>query len=304
TIVASQFPSQREPLNGRPRGAARAAAGGERARGRLRPVRDGGSRRLRGPPSWAQRSLRLRRILAGQTVPDGNARLRDVRRIPRSLPGPLDGTASLDGPRRSDADPRPEDWSSPVISRATRYDAVAYYATGSSTGKDSIVKAAVDFAGSDSLLKDSDYTTAPDLQMYPATAAAVVPVVHLPSLDAAGASLVVDRVTLPLIFLGDIFEWTDSRILALQSPQTRALLQQMPDVTIRVVVRDDGSGTTEIFTKALSAFSSDFTARVGGNDILDWCEDGMDKLPCPGNTFTDGACDSNPDKFNCYGGKV
>jgi ABC-type phosphate transport system substrate-binding protein len=111
-------------------------------------------------------------------------------------------------------------------------------------------------------------------------------------------------VTLPLIFLGDIFEWTDSRLLALQSAETRALLQQMPDVTIRVVVRDDGSGTTEIFTKALSAFSSDFAARVGGNDVLDWCEDGMDALPCPGKTYTDGACDSNPDKFNCYGSKV
>jgi hypothetical protein len=58
---------------------------------------------------------------------------------------------------------------------------VAYYATGSSTGKDSIKMAAVDFAGSDSLLKASDYAAAPDLQMYPATAAAVVPVVHLPS---------------------------------------------------------------------------------------------------------------------------
>ncbi|KAJ1445605.1 hypothetical protein M885DRAFT_414417, partial [Pelagophyceae sp. CCMP2097] len=147
---------------------------------------------------------------------------------------------------------------------------VDYYPTGSTTGKDSIIQAVVDFAGSESTLKNADYAIAPDLQMYPATAAAVVPVVHLPNLDAAGARLVVDRETLPLIFLGDIYEWTDPRLLALQSDETRALLLQMPDAAIRVVVRDDGSGTTEIFTKALSLFSANFSARVGGNDVLDW----------------------------------
>jgi len=183
------------------------------------------------------------------------------------------------------------------------YDVVDYYPTGSTTGKDSIIQAVVDFAGSESTLKNADYAIAPDLQMYPATAAAVVPVVHLPNLDAAGARLVVDRETLPLIFLGDIYEWTDPRLLALQSDETRALLLQMPDAAIRVVVRDDGSGTTEIFTKALSLFSANFSARVGGNDVLDWCEDDMEAMPCPDMTYTDGVCDSNADKRNCFGSK-
>ena len=70
---------------------------------------------------------------------------------------------------------------------------VTYTATGSSTGKDSITHGTVDFAGSDSLLKDSQYDAAPDLQMYPAVAAAVVPVYNLPALDAAGKTLVLDR---------------------------------------------------------------------------------------------------------------
>ena len=61
----------------------------------------------------------------------------------------------------------------------------------------------------------------------------------------------------------------------------RAALSAMADPTINVVVRDDGSGTTEILTKALSLFSADFRARVGGDDVLDWCEDGMEALSCP-----------------------
>mmetsp|Transcript_19104 Transcript_19104/g.65633 ORF Transcript_19104/g.65633 Transcript_19104/m.65633 type:complete len:1230 (+) Transcript_19104:58-3747(+) len=181
--------------------------------------------------------------------------------------------------------------------------ALDYAPTSSASGKDSVLEGVVDFAGSESVWRDADYLISADIRQYPSAAAAIVPVLHLPLLDAAGARLVVDRETLPLIFLGDIYEWTDPRLLALQSDATRDLLMQMPDAAIHVVVRDDGSGTTEIFSNALSLFSDDFSARVGGNDVLDWCEDGMDKLPCPGNTFTDGACDSNPDKFNCYGGK-
>lgn len=42
---------------------------------------------------------------------------------------------------------------------------VQYTATGSSTGKDSAKFHTVDFAGSDSLLKDSDYDAHPDLQV-------------------------------------------------------------------------------------------------------------------------------------------
>mmetsp|Transcript_24656 Transcript_24656/g.85081 ORF Transcript_24656/g.85081 Transcript_24656/m.85081 type:complete len:1159 (-) Transcript_24656:103-3579(-) len=139
--------------------------------------------------------------------------------------------------------------------------------------------------------------------MYVATASAVVPAYNLEALAKVGASLVLDRETLPMIFLGDIFEWTDPRILDLQNSQTRGLLLKMPDVTIRVVVRDDGSGTTEIFTNALSAFSGDFSTRLGGHDVQDWCEDGMEELECPGGVYTDGTCDSNPSKKNCFGGE-
>ena len=77
-------------------------------------------------------------------------------------------------------------------------------------GKASITAAALDFAGtlwlllvslvgSDSVLKESNYAAAPDLQMYPATAAAVVPVVNIDALDAIGEQVIVDRTTLAAV---------------------------------------------------------------------------------------------------------
>lgn len=79
-------------------------------------------------------------------------------------------------------------------------------------------------------------------------------------------------------------------------------------------MRDDGSGTSEVWTRALSSFSScavadcsapgdstTFAARIGGDDVLDWCEDGMEALPCASGEYIDGTCTSNAEKRNCFG---
>lgn len=52
---------------------------------------------------------------------------------------------------------------------------INYQGIGSGGGKKAIVDGTVDFAGSDSLLKDEEYTAGKDLQMYPMVASAVVP---------------------------------------------------------------------------------------------------------------------------------
>ena len=46
-------------------------------------------------------------------------------------------------------------------------------------GSDDIQPGNVDFAASDSLLKDEEYETYPDLQMYPSVGGAVVPIFNL-----------------------------------------------------------------------------------------------------------------------------
>ena len=56
---------------------------------------------------------------------------------------------------------------------------INYQGIGSGGGKKGIVDGTIDFAGSDSLLKDEEYTAGVDLQMYPMLAGAVVPIYNI-----------------------------------------------------------------------------------------------------------------------------
>jgi ABC-type phosphate transport system substrate-binding protein len=80
-----------------------------------------------------------------------------------------------------------------------------------------------------------------------------VPVYNIPVLNKAEASqvLVLDRLTMSFIFTGNISTWNDPRILALQTAEVKAKLQN-EGRQITLVVRDDGSGSTEVFTKSLN----------------------------------------------------
>jgi phosphate transport system substrate-binding protein len=153
---------------------------------------------------------------------------------------------------------------------------LTYAGTGSGAGKKAIVDGTVDFAGSDSVLKD-EYKTVADLQMLPMLAGAVVPIFNLQSIekDASGnvviiKELVLDRQTLADIYQAKITKWNDPAI-AILNP---TLNGKLPDATITVVHRADSSGTTEIFTKALASFSADWLAKVGpGASTVQWPAD-------------------------------
>jgi phosphate transport system substrate-binding protein len=145
--------------------------------------------------------------------------------------------------------------------------AINYQGIGSGGGKKAIVDRTVDFAGSDSLLKEEEYTAGGDLQMYPMIAGAVVPIFNLEGYDtAADAKLVLDRETLANIYLGKITQWNDPAILALNP----TLADKLSNKTITAVHRSDGSGTTEIFTNALAAFSSEWKDKVGSGSAVEW----------------------------------
>ena len=152
--------------------------------------------------------------------------------------------------------------------------AINYNGIGSGAGKTAIIQNTVDFAGSDSLLSDQNYTDGKDLQMYPMVAGAVVPVYNIAfkpvPTPAAGQTaiklpaLVLSRQTLVDIYDGKIKMWNDPAILALNP----GLVDYMPAAQITTVHRSDGSGTTELFTKALTSFSPDWTA--GGASSIQW----------------------------------
>jgi phosphate transport system substrate-binding protein len=141
-----------------------------------------------------------------------------------------------------------------------------YQGIGSGGGKKAIIDRTVDFAGSDSLLTDEEYAAGGDLQMYPMVAGAVVPVYNLTGLTPQDPTLVLDGKTLAGIYNAKITKWNDPAIVALNPD----LAGKLPDETITAVHRSDGSGTTEIFTKALSSFSQDWKDNVGAGTAVEW----------------------------------
>jgi phosphate transport system substrate-binding protein len=142
---------------------------------------------------------------------------------------------------------------------------INYTGTGSGAGKKAIIDGTVDFAGSDSVLSDKETTDGKDLQMYPFLAGATVITYNLPELDPkADPVLILDRQTLVDIYNAKITMWNDPAITALNP----GIASKLPAKQITAAHRADGSGTTEIFTNALTAFSSDWTA--GHGSTVEW----------------------------------
>jgi len=140
---------------------------------------------------------------------------------------------------------------------------INYQGIGSGGGQKAILDGTVDFAGSDSLLKDKQYEQMPDLQMLPMLAGAVVPIYNIEGVD----DLVLDGQTLVGIFMAKITKWNDPAIAALNPGVT------LPDEPIIVAHRSDGSGTTEIFTSYLGAVSKEWTDEVGVGKAVEWPAD-------------------------------
>lgn len=106
--------------------------------------------------------------------------------------------------------------------------------------------------------------------MYPILAGAVVPIYNITLGSGAPATpLILNGVILVGIYNGTVTLWNDPAIVAL-NPDLAAYL---PAEKITAVHRSDGSGTTELFTKALTSFSPTWTA--GGASSVEWPVDAV-----------------------------
>ena len=122
--------------------------------------------------------------------------------------------------------------------------ALTYTATGSGDGIQQARASSVDFGATDSPL-DADALAKAQLIQIPTVVGAIVPVVNLPGV--ASGSLRLDGPTLADIFGGQIEQWSDARITALNPPL------RLPALPIARLVRADESGSTETFIRYLSA---------------------------------------------------
>jgi phosphate transport system substrate-binding protein len=92
-------------------------------------------------------------------------------------------------------------------------------------------------------------------------AGAVVPIYNV---DGVTQTLTLDGNVLVGIYSATISKWNDPAIAALNPGIT------LPDASITAVHRSDGSGTTEIFTNALSSFSANWKTNVGAGTSVEW----------------------------------
>jgi phosphate transport system substrate-binding protein len=136
-----------------------------------------------------------------------------------------------------------------------------YQGIGSGGGKKAIIDNTVDFAGSDSVVTAQEYTDGKDLQMYPMISGAVVPIYNV---EGVTQTLTLNGNALVGIYNATISKWNDPAIAAL-NPGIN-----LPDASITTVHRSDGSGTTEIFTNALSSFNEDWKTNVGAGTSVEW----------------------------------
>jgi len=138
---------------------------------------------------------------------------------------------------------------------------VNYQSIGSGGGIKQLQNKTVDFGASDAPMSDEELSKSP------------APIVHIPSCLGAviitynlpdNPSLKFTPEVLADIFLGKIKKWNDPNIMAI-NPGVK-----LPDLSISVIHRSDGSGTTYIFSDYLSKVNAEWNTKPGTGKSLDW----------------------------------
>jgi len=150
---------------------------------------------------------------------------------------------------------------------------LAYNPTGSGAGVDQFLAKQVDFAGSDSALKDDQVAKAAD--RCGGGEAWNLPLVFGPvamAFNVEGADkLVVNGDVLAKIFSGQIKKWNDPAIAGLNSGAT------LPDADIKPIYRSDSSGTTDNFQKYLGAAAPQAWTKGAGKEFQGGAGEGAQK---------------------------
>jgi ABC-type phosphate transport system substrate-binding protein len=117
--------------------------------------------------------------------------------------------------------------------------------------------------------------------VFPSLVGAVVPLYNIPGLVATAnvtSPLILSGQNLADIFKGEILFWNDARILV-NNPAISTILATIAHY-IKPVMRTDSSGTSEIFSDALSLFDPadpslavgySFGATVKSGSMPIWC---------------------------------
>jgi phosphate transport system substrate-binding protein len=136
-----------------------------------------------------------------------------------------------------------------------------YQSIGSSGGIRQIRAKTVAFGASDAPVKGEDLDKDGMVQ-FPAIIGGTVPVFNLEGFGKG--ELRVSGPVLAEMFLGKVSKWNDPKLAALNPGK------KLPDQTITIVHRADGSGTTFNWTDYLATVSKDWLDTVGRGAAVKW----------------------------------
>jgi phosphate transport system substrate-binding protein len=150
---------------------------------------------------------------------------------------------------------------------------INYQGIGSGGGINQLVKKTVDFGGTDAFMTEKELKDAgtPVLHI-PTCLGAVVVTYNLPGNPKINFTpdVVAD------IFLGKITKWNDAKIIAANKDM------RLPDLSISVVHRADGSGTTYIFSEYLTKVSKEWKEKMVTGKSLNWPQGQIGQKGNPG----------------------
>jgi phosphate transport system substrate-binding protein len=150
---------------------------------------------------------------------------------------------------------------------------LSYNPTGSGAGREQFIANNVDFAGSDSALKEDQIAQAAErcggnpAWNLPLVFGPVAMAFNIEGVD----SLVLNGDTLAKIFQGQISKWNDPAIAALNSGAT------LPDADVTPIFRSDSSGTTDNFQKYLEAAAPQSWTKGAGSEFQGGAGEGAQK---------------------------
>lgn len=144
---------------------------------------------------------------------------------------------------------------------------INYNSVGSGAGIKQISEGTIDFAGSDAAMSDKQLAEATGGKIIhiPTVMGAVVPVYNI---EGVNQPVKFTGPVLADIFLGKISKWNDPKLAEANQGV------KLPDTSITVVHRSDGSGTTAVFTDYLSKVSPEWKSSVGTGTSVKWIAPG------------------------------
>lgn len=173
---------------------------------------------------------------------------------------PLSGNVALTGAGASFPAPLYQNWFVQLNQEIPQLQ-VNYQSVGSGAGVEQFTQGTIDFGASDVAMKDDEMAKVKNgVILLPMTAGSIAVAYNLPGVEG----LKLPRDVYVGIFDGSITKWNDPKIVA-ANPDLK-----LPDSPITVVHRADGSGTTGVFTKHLSAISPEWKKSIGEGKTVQW----------------------------------